>query len=369
MDVRFGQAAWNELKSKPCGAGAPARETSAHSTPLATNNFPCHTERQHTFRRTYHMPPIRSLIVALLLLASSAFGQQPVEHPLPAASTTAEPAPSLRPPIDLQSDASGTVPQEQIRDLLRRVAEHDLENEKRLRDYTYIQRQEEHKLDSHGNVKKIESRTSEVLVIYGEQVERLIAKDDKPLSEGEAKKEEDRIQKITDKRKNESDSDRRKRLEKEEKDREDGRKFVLEIADAYNFRVVGSELLDGRDTWTLDADPRPGYEPKYREANMLPKLKGRIWIDKADMQWMKFDVTTTDTISFGLFLARIHKGTHIVVEATRVNEEVWLPKHLAVHIDVRLALLKNYNEDVEETYRDYKKFRTDTKITVIGETQ
>jgi hypothetical protein len=83
---------------------------------------------------------------------------------------------------------------------------------------------------------------------------------------------------------------------------------------------------------------------------------------------MKFDVTTTDTISFGLFLA-IHKGTRIVAESTRVNEEVWLPKHVALHIDIKLALLKNYNEDVEQTYRDYKKFRTDTKITVVGETQ
>jgi len=312
---------------------------------------------------------MRSLIVFLLLVANPAFGQEPVEHPLPPTSTTVPPAPSSPPPIDLQPDASGTVPQEQIRDLLRRVAEKDLENEKRLRDYTYIQRQEDHKLDGHGQVKKVESKTSEVLVIYGEQVERLIAKDDKPLSDGEAKKEEERIQKITDKRKNESDSDRRKRLEREEKNREDGRKFVLEVADAYNFRLAGSEVLDGRDTWLLDADPRPRYQPKYREAKMLPKLKGRIWIDKADLQWMKFDVTTIDTISFGLFLARIHKGTRIVAEATRVNEEVWLPKHVALHVDVRLALLKNYNEDVEQTFRDYKKFRTDTKITVVGETQ
>jgi len=52
-----------------------------------------------------------------------------------------------------------------------------------------------------------------------------------------------------------------------------------------------------------------------------------------------------------------------------VNDEVWLPKHLAVHIDVRLALVKNFNEDLEQTYRDYKKFRADTKITVVGETQ
>lgn len=324
-------------------------------------------EPHHTHRRTNTMRFCQVLSVAFLVV--SALGQDVPSSPpaLPAIPSSQSSAPA--PAIDLRPDPSGTVPQEQIRELLRRVAEKDLENEKRLRDYTYIQCEEEHRLDSHGQVKKSESKTSEVLVIYGEQVERLIAKDDKPLSESETRKEEQRIQEITDKRKNESDSDRRKRLEKEQKNREDGRKFVLEIADAYNFRLLDSELLDGRQTWVLNAEPRPGYDPKYREAKMLPKLRGRIWIDKSDLQWMKFDVTTTDTISFGLFLARIHKGTRIVVEATRVNEEVWLPKHVSLHIDVRVALLKNFNEDIDQTFRDYKKFRTDTKITVIGETQ
>jgi hypothetical protein len=313
-------------------------------------------------------------LISAMLLAGFAFGQEPASPssvpPAPPAEQPAPPPPlPPQPAIELQPDASGTVPQEQIRELLRQVAEKDLENEKRLRDYTYIQREEQHRLDGHGKVTKIESRTSEVLKIYGEHLERLIAKDDKPLPEREAKKEEEKIQKVIDKRKNESEDDRRKRLEKEEKDREEGRQFVREIADAYNFRLVGSELFDGRATWALDADPRPGYEPKRREAKVLPKLKGRIWIDKAEMQWVKFDVTTTDTISFGVFLARIHKGTRIVVETTRVNEEVWLPKHVAVHIDVRLALLKNYDVDVEQTFRDYKKFRTDTKITVVGESQ
>jgi hypothetical protein len=270
-----------------------------------------------------------SVLIAILL--ATGFAQE---------STPSQP--TTLSAIELRPNVSGSVPQEQIRELLRRVAEKDLENEKRLRDYAYVQRQEEHKLDGDGKVKKSESRTSEILVVYGEHIERLIEKDDKPLSPEETKKEDDRIQKITDKRKNESDSDRRKRIEKEEKDREDGRKFVLEIADAYDFRLAGSELVDGRDTWILDAEPHSGYQPKTREAKMLPKLKGRIWIDKGEMQWKKFDVTTTDTISFGLFLARVHKGTHIVVESTRVNDEVWLPKHVALHIDVRVALLKNF---------------------------
>lgn len=242
-----------------------------------------------------------------------------------------------------------------------------MENEKRLRDYTYIEREEEHKLDGNGQVKKVETRTLEVLEVYGEPVERLIAKDDKPLSEGEAKKEEEKIQKIMDKRKNESESDRRKRLEKEEKAREEDRKFVLEIADAFNFRLVGSETLDGRDTWVIEGEPRPGYHAKDRGTKMLAKFKGRVWIDKAEGQWVKLDITAIDNISFGWFLARVHGGAHVVAEQTKVNDEVWLPKHVTAQVDVRLALVKNYNEDIDETFREYKKFRTDTKITVVGE--
>jgi len=270
-------------------------------------------------------------------------------------------------PLDLKPDATGAVPAEQIRELLRRAEEKDLENDKRERDYTYLEREEQHHLDGHGKVKKIESRTSEVLEIYGEQVERLTAKDDKPLSAGEAKKEDDKIQRIIDKRKNESEDGRRKRLEHEEKEREEDRKFVLEVADAFNFRLIGSEAIDGRDAWVIEGEPRPGYEPKERNAKMLSKFKGRVWIDKADSQWVKLDVTAIDTLSIGFVLARIHKGTNFVVELTRVNDEVWLPKRVQVHLDARVALFKSYDEDIELTYRDYKKFRTDTKITVVGE--
>ena len=261
------------------------------------------------------------------------------------------------------------VSQEQFRELLRYAQDREVENEKHLHDYTYVEREEEHKLDGDGSVKKIESRTREVLEVYGEPVERLIAKDDKPLTAEEAKKEEDRITKITDKRKNESENDRRKRLEKEEKDRQEERKFVLEIADAFTFRLVGSETLDGRDTWVIEGEPRAGYQPKERSTKIVSKFKGRIWIDKTEAQWVKLDIVAIDSISVGWFLARIHKGMHIEAEQTKINDEVWLPKHVAAQVGARLVLLKSVNEDVEETFRDYKKFRTDSKITVMGETQ
>lgn len=256
-----------------------------------------------------------------------------------------------------------------MRELFRVVADKDIENDKRLRNYTYVERDEDHKLDGKGQVKSTEARTYEVMELYGEQVQRLIQKDDKPLSAKEAAKEEEKIQKEIDKRKNESDDARRKREQKEEKEREEGRQFVREIADAYNFRLVGTESLDGRDAWVIDADPRPGYEPHMKYAKLLPKFRGRVWIDKSETQWAKMDVECIDTVSFGLFLARFHKGSRIIVAQTRINDEVWLPKHITVKVDVRLALLKDFSLEEEVSFRDYKKFRATARIVGVGDVQ
>jgi hypothetical protein len=282
--------------------------------------------------------------------------------PLPAsAADLPETSPSLA------VDSKGNLSQEQIRTLIRRVAEKDLENDKKQRNYTYIMREEEHNLDGKGKVKSTESRTREVVMIYDKQVERLIEKNDKPLSSKDAAKEEERIQKIMDKRAHESEQERRKRLAKEDKEREEGRRFETEIADAYNFHLAGIEQWDGRDTYVVDAEPRPGYRPHLKDAKFLPKFRFRAWIDKSETQLVKVNAECIDTVSWGLFLARLHKGSTFVYETTRVNDEVWLPKHVAVKLDARVALLKNFNMDVDITYRDYKKFRTDTRIVGVGE--
>jgi hypothetical protein len=259
--------------------------------------------------------------------------------------------------------------EDQIRELIRQAAEKDIENDKRQRDYTYVQREDEHKLDGKGNVKSQESKTYEVMELYGEPALRLVAKDDKPLAEKDAAKEEEKIQKILDKRKNENEDERRKRLAKEEKQREDDRKFVREVADAYNFKFVGNQQREGRDTYVIDAEPRPGYEPHLKDARFLPKFRFRVWLDRAENEWVKLDIQCVDTVSVGLFLARVHKGSNIQIEQTRVNDEVWLPQHILIKLDARIALLKGVNISEEVGYHDYKKFRTETKIVPAGAMQ
>ena len=322
------------------------------------------------------------LISIFLLIGLPGFGRQrpAVDDPNSHASPTTRdqdqlsrqtseetPAPSNRP--DLTPGRDGKLSQEQMQQLFRVVADKDIENDKRQRDYTYIERQVENKLDAKGKTKSTEVRTYEILEIYGEPVERLIEKDDKPLTAKEASKEEEKIQKIIDKHKNESQADRKKREEKELKEREDDRKFVREVADAYNFTLLGTERVGGREAWAINAEPRPGFQPHMKEAKFLPKFHGRVWIDKGDLQLARMDVECLDTISFGLFLARFHRGSRFTLEQMRVNDEIWLPRQLAVKVDVRLALLKNFNVDIEQTFRDYKKFRTSSKVVGVGEVQ
>jgi hypothetical protein len=209
--------------------------------------------------------------IALFLLLIISAGLAPAQETSSVPGTT----------LATEPGSAETLTNNQIRELIRKAAEKDIENDKKQRDYTYIQREEEHKLDGKDQVKSTETRTYEIMVLYEEAVRKLIAKDDQPLSENDARKEDEKIQKIIEKRKGETEEQRKKRLQKQEKDREEGRKFVKEIADAYNFRLAGMEEWEGRSTSVIDADPRPGYEPHMKNAKFLPKFRFRVWIDKS----------------------------------------------------------------------------------------
>ncbi|HVP53626.1 MAG TPA: hypothetical protein VMU45_01430 [Candidatus Eisenbacteria bacterium] len=251
-------------------------------------------------------------------------------------------------------------------EIMRRAVAKDIINWQAAKDYTFLQRTQEDNLDGNGGVKSSKSETHEILVLYGEPFERLVAKNDVPLPEKEQKKQDEEFDKETRKRENESPEERQKRLQKYEKEREDERAFVREILDAYNFSLVGTETLNGRETWVIDGTPRPGFEGKRRESRLLPKIKPRFWIDQQDYSWAKLRAEFIDTVSFGWVVARLHKGSQFEMQQVRVNDEVWLPQWFDVKLDARVALLKGVRENVHVTYKDYRKFRAETKISVAA---
>jgi len=193
-------------------------------------------------------------------------------------------------------------------ELIRKAVENEKANDKKAREYMFGERVETKK--KQGNGFKTEVETREVFFLYGDQVKRLIAKDDKPLSEKDAKKEEERIAKIIEKHKNESESDRRKHEEKTQKDREEERKFLDEVAQAYDFKLEEAQNVGGRDAWVISGEPRRDFHPQSKEARILPKIRFKAWIDKEETEWVRVEAEVIDNITFGLFLAKLDKGAH-----------------------------------------------------------
>lgn len=230
------------------------------------------------------------------------------------------------------------------------------------RNYTCRQREVEKHLDSHGQVKSVDIKTWDITVLYGEPYSRLIEKNDRPLSAEDEKKEQEKVDKFISKRKGESEEEQQKRQAKQKKEREEGRAFLRDVANAYDFRIIGEEPVDGRDAWVLEATPRKDFHPTQPHADILPKIKGKLWIDKQDYNWVKAEAEAIDTISFGLFLARVHKGSHFSFEQVRLNNEVWLLRRFYVNASARLLLFKNEGVEQEDIFSNYKKFSSATRI-------
>jgi hypothetical protein len=85
-------------------------------------------------------------------------------------------------------------------------------------------------------------------------------------------------------------------------------------------------------------------------------------IEKNGYHWVKFDMESLDTISFGGILVRMAKGSHLTAENARINNEVWLPKAAILKGSIRIALVKVLRGEMRFSFSDYKKFQTDSRI-------
>ncbi|MBZ5621933.1 MAG: hypothetical protein LAQ69_24885 [Acidobacteriia bacterium] len=248
------------------------------------------------------------------------------------------------------------------RQIVVRAVEMDRKDAEIARNYTFLQREVDSDLDSSGKPKKTQIRTFDVTLQEGSPYRRLVARNDQPLSPAEQKQEEEKLQKGIEQRRKETQAQRDSRIADWRRRQERQREPLRELPDAFDFRLNGEEALNGGEVYVIDGTPKPGYKPRSVSTSFLPKVKLRLWIDKRDYQWVKVEMESLDTITFGGFLVRLAKGGHLMMEQTRVNGEVWLPKHVTLEASARLILVKGFHKSLDFTFSDYKKFQTDSRI-------
>jgi hypothetical protein len=263
------------------------------------------------------------------------------------------------PRVSAQSQAAAGDP---ALDIVRKSLGHDEVNLEKARDYTFNEHVVERKGDGNGGYKVKDTETYETVILYGQPFQKLIAKNDKPLSASEQKKEQERFDKEVDKR-------RRKKEEADasgyDKEREQHRKVLKEVLNAYTFRLVGEEKVDGKDAYVISAVPRPDYRPQTREGKWLQGLQGQIWIDKQELQWVKVEAKVIRPLKWGFFIATLAPGSSLYFEQRRVNDEVWLPRQVVVRVRGRFTFA-HYDMEAESDYSNYRKFHADAKMIGAG---
>jgi hypothetical protein len=260
--------------------------------------------------------------------------------------------------------------------LMREVQEHQRQLDKVREQYTYTSTQATEDLDASGRVTKTESVTGEDFFVNGHVLSRTVKKNGQPLDAHDAEKEQERVAKL---------------VEKAEQT-PPGQPLrgptitvsrLLEIMAVRNERQVE---FRGRPTIVFDFVGRKDAKTHGILEDASKKLYGTIWIDEADRQVARLEVTFMDNFHVaGGLLANVEKGSHFGFDQAPVprekgkdaktagaaGDELWLPTGAEGTMDARVLLLKKIRQHFAERDFDFKRFRVETaqpgKARVSGE--
>jgi hypothetical protein len=239
------------------------------------------------------------------------------------AATT--PAQVTSPDMPPQTDA-------EKRTLLDRVLEHQKKNDAALDNYERIERVETRKnsADDQNPAVKI-SR----VVPAGTGVDHIpLGPDGKPTDADAYRAELAKLEKTLAwaAENGRAQQDAYAKIVKKKKEREE---LTDAARNAFLFSFVAREPRAGRTLLKYSMVPNPAFKPTSRSTSLFTRVRGAVWIDEASGQLARIEGEVTDDISFGLFVAKVYKGSHFMQERYETAPGIWLPSFSQYDFDGR----------------------------------
>jgi hypothetical protein len=222
------------------------------------------------------------------------------------------------------------VPLPKAAELRERVIENERISAEQKERYLCDVTEESDELTANGSVKRSESKTYERFYLNRREIDRLLAKNGKPLSEGDAKKEQDRVSKEV---KKYTDP-------KQVKKAQDQRERQLEMfLKALRFDNGRRELRAGRSTILYSLTGDPNFKASSIEQRFAKALVGDIAVDEQTGELLDMKVRTEKDVKIGGgLLANLHKGFQLHVRQTRQEDGVWMMALIEGTGDARAGL-------------------------------
>jgi len=216
----------------------------------------------------------------------------------------------------------------------------------RLR-YTYVEHSESRRRDLAGQVKSEDVDVTRTILVDGVPFEQLAERNGRPPSAEEERKQREDLDRL----KRETPEQRAGRLRKQE---EENTSIVLEVPKAFDFQLVGEEVVNGRRAYVLQATPHLGYQAQGKYGKMFSKVEGKLWVDQQDFGWIKVEGQVIQPLSLGLFLVRLLRGSQIKMEQTCVDDGIWMPERVEVRAGAKIFFVKSLVIERVLIYSEYK---------------
>lgn len=258
-------------------------------------------------------------------------------------------------------------------DLWRQINMNQNEVEKRVSEYSFLQKETDREINGKGEIKKETVKVSEVFPIANrDPIEKLISENGVALSAERAAKEEKRVQEEFLKAEREHDKNEKKAQERRAERRrksagkgngeENDEVEISEFLKVCEFVSPRRERFRDRDAVVFDFRARPGFRPSNRKEDLISKLVGVVWVDPADKQVMRLEARLSEGFKMaGGLLFSLRPGAAFVIEQTRMAEGVWLPLFAQINLSLKVMLFGGVDMNKTIEWSDYKHFKGDVK--------
>lgn len=236
--------------------------------------------------------------------------------------------------------------------------------------YTYLEKRQQIKVSKLGKVQLGQTRLFQVYPSPdpGRTYRRLMAVDGVPLDPAALKaRDEARKKSLEDEaaaRARETSRERERRESKEAEARKERQETVDDVFRVYDIAFLGRETVDGYQSVVASLEPRPNVATRSDVGKYFSKFRGRAWVSEHDYQVVKVEMEAVENLNVGWgILGRVHKGSRMIVERRKVNDEVWLPARVTFEVLGRSVLVRKFSVRAVTEFSDYKKFEVATSET------
>jgi hypothetical protein len=185
-------------------------------------------------------------------------------------------------------------------------------------------------------------------------VRRVIMRNGQPLSEAEARAEDERVQRFI--------HDPEKLAKQRRDGAQDGKNaedLLKMLPEAFTWKIVS----DDEQKCTLHFDPNPNFNPPDMKGRVLGTMAGTLVVSKPEnrIETISGKLTQDVTIGWGL-LGRLHEGGTFRVERRQVAPGLWQIVETHVHIEGKALFFKTIGEQQDEVQTEFTQVPAGTTL-------